>query len=67
MSKKLIIKDLNHRYYEVKNIDGFMKHLSTFHTNVNGVGDNSLHEESGYYFKITPEFLEALKKEVDHL
>ena len=44
-----------------------MKHLSTFHTNANGVGDNSLHEESGYYFKITPEFLEALKKEVDHL
>ena len=65
MSKKLIIKDLNHRYYEVKNIDDFMKHLSTFHINSNRVGDNSLNEESGYYFKITPEFLEALKKEVN--
>tara|TARA_S200000501_G_scaffold375193_1_gene426589 strand:+ start:3213 stop:3341 length:129 start_codon:yes stop_codon:yes gene_type:complete len=42
-----------------------MKHLSTFHINSNRVGDNSLHEESGYYFKITPEFLEALKKEVN--
>ena len=65
MSKKLIIKDLDHRSYEVKNIDDFMEHLYTFHTYANGEGDNSLHEENGYYFKITPEFLEELKKEVN--
>lgn len=67
MGKKLIIKDLDHRFYEVKNIDHFMKHLYTFHTNAKGLGDNSLHEENGYYFKITPEFLEAVKKQVNQL
>ena len=67
MSKKLIIKDLDHRSYGVININDFMEHLYIFHTNENGKGDNSIHEENGYYFKITPEFLEALKKKVNLL
>jgi len=43
--------------YEVIDVDRLQQHLIDFHS-INGKGDNSLHEENGYWFKVTPEFYE---------
>lgn len=57
--EKKILKDLNGRYYEVPNFNSFMDHITTYHTQ-NGQGDGSIHEEKGYYFKITAEYYQQL-------
>ena len=67
MNKQLIVKDLEGRFYEVPNIDHFMTHLKDFHTDANGVGNNTIHEENGYYFRVSPAFYEDLKEKVAHL
>ena len=47
--------------YLIKNINIFFKHLQKFHTK-NGIADNSIHEENGYYFTITEDFYQKIKE-----
>ncbi len=51
------IKDIDGRDYIIEDLDRFISHLEDFHT-VNGKADGSLHEENGYYFKVTQDFLD---------
>ena len=53
------IKDIDGRDYVVKDLNRFIDHLNDFHT-VNGKADGSLHEENGYYFKVTQDFLDNI-------
>ncbi len=53
------IKDIDGRDYIVEDLDRFIAHLKDFHT-FNGKADGSLHEENGYYFKVTQEFLDSI-------
>jgi hypothetical protein len=62
MSLKL--KDDLGKSYVVKDLDRFKQHLIDFHSR-NGKGDNSLHEENGYWFTVTPEFYELVMR-FDH-
>ena len=55
----LIIIDNSGREYEVKDPQRFFDHLIDYHSN-NNVGDHSTHEENGYYFKVTQDFLEQI-------
>ncbi len=50
-----IIKDDYGRDYKVLNIEAFKDHIEKYHSN-NGKGDGSLHEENGYWFRVTEEF-----------
>ena len=53
------IKDIYGRDYIIEDLDRFISHLEDFHT-VNGKADGSLHEENGYYFKVTQDFLNQI-------
>ncbi|MCH2480014.1 MAG: hypothetical protein MK007_02520 [Flavobacteriales bacterium] len=53
------IKDIDGRDYIIEDLDRFISHLEDFHT-VNGKADGSLHEENGYYFKVTQNFLDQI-------
>ena len=53
------IKDIDGRGYIIEDLDRFISHLEDFHT-VNGKADGSLHEENGYYFKVTQDFLDQI-------
>jgi len=53
------IKDIDGRDYIVKDLNRFIDHLNDFHT-VNGKADGSLHEENGYYFIVTQDFLDNI-------
>jgi len=55
------VLDNNGEQYLIKDINKFYKHLVEFHTH-NGIANNSLHEEKGYYFTVTEEFFENIKK-----
>ena len=62
MSKEgFIVKSDDGREYNIPDINHFFKHLTDFHT-VNGNGNNSLHEENGFYFTVTDEFYLSVKK-----
>ena len=50
-----IIKDDYGRDYKVLDIEAFKDHIEKYHSN-NGKGDGSLHEENGYWFKVTEVF-----------
>ena len=50
-----IIKDDYGRDYKVLNIEAFKDHIEKYHSN-NGKGDGSLHEENGYWFRVTEVF-----------
>ena len=52
-----VIKDDYGKDYEVKDLNAFKDHIQKYHS-VNGRGDGSLHEENGYWFKVTDEFYE---------
>ena len=53
------IKDIDGRDYIVEDLHRFISHLKDFHT-VNGKADGSLHEENGYYFKVTQDFIDNI-------
>ena len=55
------VLDNNGRKYLIKEINKFYEHLIEFHTN-DGRANNSLNEENGYYFKVTEDFFEKIKK-----
>ena len=56
------VLDNNGRKYLIKEINKFYEHLIDFHTNNDGRANNSLHEENGYYFTVTEDFFEKIKK-----
>ena len=41
--------------YKILNLQEFKNHLQKYHS-INGKGDDSLHEDYGYFFKVTREF-----------
>lgn len=51
----IIIKDDYGKDYEVSNLKAFKSHIKKYHS-INGCGDGSIHEENGYWFKVTDEF-----------
>ena len=55
--KKMKIKDLNNRDYEIKDLNNFIHHIETFHSN-----GTSLHEENGYFFRIDDKFRKFLSE-----
>ena len=44
----MIVNDIYGNPYEIKDIKSFKNHIVEFHT-LNGLPDNSLHEENGFY------------------
>lgn len=58
MKKKSLV-DITGKTYQIDDFDKFINHINDYHT-INGRGDGSIHEEEGYYFKITPEFYQRL-------
>ena len=62
---QLIIIDNNRNNYIVGNPKQFKKHLIDFHTS-NGRADNSLHEENGRYFTVTPKLIEKVNKFINN-
>ena len=52
-----VIKDDYGKDYEVKDLNAFKDHIQKYHS-VKGRGDGSLHEENGYWFKVTDKFYE---------
>lgn len=55
----IIIKDDYGRDYEVQDIEAFKSHIEQYHSK-NGRGDGSLHEENGYWFKVTDSFYQQI-------
>ena len=45
MSKSIKVKDLNNRFYLIKDIDKFIDHINKYHS-----CGKSIHEENGFYF-----------------
>ena len=60
-SKNYFVTSDDGRKYEIPDINNFFKHLTDFHTD-HGHGNNSLHEENGFYFTVTEDFYNAVKK-----
>ena len=54
-----IIKDESGKDYKILNLKAFKGHLEKYHS-FNGKGDGSLHEENGYWFKVTDEFYKRI-------
>ncbi len=50
-----VIKDDYGKKYKVLDLEAFKRHLRLYHSE-NGKGDGSIHEENGYWFKVTKEF-----------
>jgi hypothetical protein len=50
-----IIKDDYGKDYKIEDLSAFKAHLEKFHS-INGKGDGSLHEENGYWFRVTEAF-----------
>ena len=51
----ITIKDDYGKDYEILDVQAFKNHIEKYHS-YNGKGDGSLHEENGYWFKISEEF-----------
>ena len=58
--KKLIVKSDDGRKYEVNDSNRFYNHLLDYHSS-NEKGDNSIHEEKGFYFTVTPVFFDLVQ------
>tara|TARA_Y100000590_G_C15359068_1_gene878193 strand:+ start:523 stop:720 length:198 start_codon:yes stop_codon:yes gene_type:complete len=64
--KKLIILSNNNKEYVVNNPENFLNHLKKYHSK-KGKGDNSIHEENGYYFTVTNDFYKSIVDWFDKL
>lgn len=53
------IKDDYGKKYSIPDLKRFKKHLMDYHSQ-NGRGDNSIHEENGYWFRVTETFYEYI-------
>ena len=58
----MIINDIYGKPYKIKDLDNFKFHIKKFHTS-NGIPDNSLHEEDGFYFRVDKDFYDKLFEE----
>ena len=55
----ITIKDDYGKDYKVLDVQAFKNHIEKYHS-YNGKGDGSLHEENGYWFKISDEFYKKI-------
>ena len=55
------IRDIYGKVYKIPDMVSFLEHIERFHT-LNGIPDNSIHEENGYFFRINKEFFSNIKK-----
>ena len=55
----ITIKDDYGKEYNIRDLKKFKKHLLDYHSR-NGKGDNSLHEENGYWFRVTKQFYKQI-------
>ena len=55
------VLDNRGKKYLIKDLRKFYLHLIQFHAN-EGKANNSLHEENGYYFTVSEDFLDNVKK-----
>ena len=62
--KTLIVKADDGREYLVDDPNRFYQHLIDFHSD-NNIGNNSVHEENGYYFTVTLSFYDTVKKFIE--
>jgi hypothetical protein len=53
--KMTVIKDDYGKDYKVSDLQAFKNHIEKYHS-YNGKGDGSLHEENGYWFRVTEDF-----------
>ena len=51
----ITIKDDNGNDYEILDIESFKNHIEKYHSS-DGKGDGSLHEENGFWFRVSDEF-----------
>ena len=49
------IKDDYGKMYTIPDVQAFKNHIEKYHS-YNGKGDGSLHEENGYWFRVTEVF-----------
>ena len=49
------IKDDYGKMYTIPDVQAFKNHIEKYHS-YNGKGDESLHEENGYWFRVTDAF-----------
>ena len=63
--KELVLKSDDGREYKVEDVNRFYQHLIDFHSD-NSIGNNSVHEENGYYFTVTPSFYDSVKKFIEN-
>jgi len=49
------IKDDYGKMYTITDVQAFKNHIEKYHS-YNGKGDGSLHEENGYWFRVTEVF-----------
>ena len=54
-----VIKDDCGNEYKVSDFEAFKKHIRLYHSK-NGKGDRSIHEENGFWFKVTEEFYDYI-------
>ena len=54
------IRDIYGKVYKIPDMVSFIEHIERFHT-FNGIPDNSIHEENGYYVRIDKEFFSNIK------
>ena len=50
-----VIKDDFGNEHKVSDLEAFKEHIKQYHSK-NGIGDGIIHEENGYWFKVTREF-----------
>ena len=53
------IQDIYGKDYDIRDLESFVSHIREYHT-INGIPDDSVHEENGYYFRVNEEFLKVL-------
>ena len=49
------IEDDYGKKYKIEDLNSFKFHIKKYHSK-DGKGDGSLHEENGYWFRVTEEF-----------
>ena len=49
------IEDYYGKKYKIEDLNSFKLHIEKYHSK-DGKGDGSLHEENGYWFRVTEEF-----------
>ena len=53
------IHDIYGKDYDISDLKSFVSHIKKYHT-INGIPNDSVHEENGYYFRVNQEFPKVL-------